>query len=598
VVCLSEHTANIAYCILHLPALFPAVGFDFSTIEAKLKMAVRHLPEEIFVLICEELGRRRDFPTLFGCALSSVSLSEPALRMMYRINEQSPLISETDELENLRRHQPGTFAIKAAQQESQLRKWALLWRSIIRSSLDTTYKPYCLYMRSLNLDNLRDLLQEGMFPGKIEYAFFADDLQDFYLRTEVVSTQPSKSRRKNRLIVDVMPVIHAAGEAITKKTMLIEELKGPINHGFLPKWIRRSPRLEGLHLQQGHALDPEAQAAIREHCPSFKSLRLYTWTEANADDHLARLLSTTSGWQNFELYSGSDIGKLSLAAMNHHADTLISLKLLGLNDESIQSLGCLKQCTALQKLELEASTPSARLEDVDHDAFLEIVSWLKNCRNLKELALENFYDGPSILAQALVAGNFALTSLSLKKYVAYGERAAAFHTAISEQTKLERVFLNGNGEETTYEELQILVDALGRVAGLQTLALNQMSDNFTDHHIIHLAQNLLCLETFYPSGFGITDSVFEALAGLKNLKDMQFLGVTHFTAGGIADFVSSLDPETNRGLVLTLWAVDADYAVSEDEQAILRELISTRLDGRFGLTLWREVESDFGSDSD
>ena len=561
-------------------------------------MPIGHLPEEILVLICEELGRRRDFPTLFGYALSSVSFSEPALRTMYRINEQSPLITETDELENLRRRQPGNFDIKSAQQESQLRKWALLWRSIIRSSLNATYKPYCLYMRSLNLDNLKDLLQEGKFSGKIEQDFFAGELQEFYLRTELISTQPTKSRQKIRLVVDFVPVLHAVGEAITKKTMLLEELRGPISREFLPQWIRRLPRLQVLHLQQGHVLTAEAQNAIRENCPSFKSLELYAWTEAEADEHLAALLSTTSGWQNFELYSGSDIGRMSLTGMNHHASTLTSIKLMGLNDDAVKSLGCLKECTALQKLELEASRSVVRLEDLENDAFLEIIAWLNDCCDLKELALENFYDGPAILAQTLATRNFTLTSLSLKKYIASGDKAVAFHAAISEQPGLQKVYLNGDGEEATYEELQVLVDALSRLSSLQVLALNQMSDNFTDHHITALALNLPSLETFYPSGFAITDSVFQALAGLKNLRDMQFFGVTHFTATGIAEFISNLDPTTNSGLILSLWAVDTDHMLSSDEEVFLRELISTRLDGRFGMTLWREAESDSDSESD
>lgn len=560
-------------------------------------MLVRHLPEEILVLICEELGRRKDFPTLFGCALSSVSFSEPALRTIYRINEQSPLITETDELENLRRRQPGNFAIKSAQQESQLRKWALLWRSIIKSSLNATYKPYCLYIRSLNLDNLKDLLQEGNFSGKIEQDFFAGELQDFYLRKELVMPQLSKGRQKFRLL-DIMPVLHAVGEAITKKTMLLEELRGPISREFLPQWIRRLPRLQVLHLQQGHVLTAEAQNAIRENCPLFKSLELYAWTEAKADEHLAALLSTTSGWQTFELYSGSDIGRMSLTAMNHHTSTLTSIKLLGLNDDAVKSLGCLKECTALQKLELEASRSVVRLEDLENDAFLEIVAWLSNCCNLKKLALENFYDGPAILAQTLAARKFNLTSLSLKNYIASGDKAVAFHTAISEQPSLQKVYLNGDGEETTYEELQVLVDALSRLSSLQVLALNQMSDNFTDHHITTLALNLPNLETFYPSGFAITDGVFEALAGLKHLRDMQFFGVTRFTVTGIADFISNLDPTTNSGLTLSVWAVDTDHMLSSDDEAFLTELISTRLDGRFGMLPWGEADSDFDLESD
>ncbi|KAF7509187.1 hypothetical protein GJ744_008247 [Endocarpon pusillum] len=545
-------------------------------------MPVRHLPEEILILIYEELGRRRDFPTLFGCALSSVSFSEPALRTMYRINEQSPLITETDELD---------------QQESQLRKWALLWRSIIRSSLSATYKPYCLYIRSLNLDNLKDLLQEARFSGKIEQDFFAGELQDFHFRTEQISTQPTKKRQKIRLVVDFMPILHAVGEAITKKTMLLQELRGPISKEFLPQWIRRLPRLQVLHLQQGHVLTAEAQNAIRENCPSFRSLELYAWTEAKADEHLAALLSTTSGWQNFELYSGSDIGRMSLAAMNYHASTLSSIKLMGLNDDAVRSLGCLKECTALQKLELEARS-FVELEDLENDAFLDIVAWLNNCCDLKELALKNFRDGPAILAETLATRKFTLTSLSLKKYIASGDKAVAFHAAISEQLSLQKVYLNGDGEETTYEELQMLVNALSRLSSLQVLDLNQMSDNFTDHHITTLALNLPRLETFYPSGYAITDSVFPALAGLKHLRDLQFCGVTHFTATGIGAFISTLDRTTNSGLFLSLWAVDRDHMLSSDEEAFMRELINTRLDGRFWVTTWGEADSDFESESD
>ena len=111
-----------------------------------------------------------------------------------------------------------------------------------------------------------------------------------------------------------MAVLHAVGEAITKKTMLQEELKGPIGQDFLPQWVRRFPRLQGLHLEQGRALDTDAHGAIRDHRHSFDSFRLNRGTEAYADDNLANLLRSTSDWQAFGLY---DIGKLSLIAMNH-----------------------------------------------------------------------------------------------------------------------------------------------------------------------------------------------------------------------------------------------------------------------------------------
>jgi hypothetical protein len=45
---------------------------------------VKILPDEVLALICEDLGRQRDFSTLFKCALSCASLADPALRTMYR----------------------------------------------------------------------------------------------------------------------------------------------------------------------------------------------------------------------------------------------------------------------------------------------------------------------------------------------------------------------------------------------------------------------------------------------------------------------------------------------------------------------------------
>ena len=41
-----------------------------------------------------------------------------------------------------------------------LRKWALMWRSIILSTFDLTYLPYYRYIRYLDLDDLLNLLRD------------------------------------------------------------------------------------------------------------------------------------------------------------------------------------------------------------------------------------------------------------------------------------------------------------------------------------------------------------------------------------------------------------------------------------------------------
>jgi hypothetical protein len=43
-----------------------------------------NLPADVLLLICEELGNRQDFGTLFTCAMSSRQLVGPALFWLYR----------------------------------------------------------------------------------------------------------------------------------------------------------------------------------------------------------------------------------------------------------------------------------------------------------------------------------------------------------------------------------------------------------------------------------------------------------------------------------------------------------------------------------
>jgi hypothetical protein len=45
---------------------------------------MQDLPADCLYLICEELAAKRDFGTLFACAVSSKSLVKPALLRMYR----------------------------------------------------------------------------------------------------------------------------------------------------------------------------------------------------------------------------------------------------------------------------------------------------------------------------------------------------------------------------------------------------------------------------------------------------------------------------------------------------------------------------------
>lgn len=82
------------------------------------------------------------------------------------IHDHSPVINGgSEDIETGRK--PGTkssFANRNAEQEALVGKWAMLWRSIILSSIDgKTYLPYCRFIRSLNLRDLGNLFEDTKF---------------------------------------------------------------------------------------------------------------------------------------------------------------------------------------------------------------------------------------------------------------------------------------------------------------------------------------------------------------------------------------------------------------------------------------------------
>ena len=58
-----------------------------------------------------------------------------------------------------------SYAIKMSQEERIVMKWAGLWRTIILSSLGKTLYPYSQYIRTLNLQDLEELLTDSNFKA-------------------------------------------------------------------------------------------------------------------------------------------------------------------------------------------------------------------------------------------------------------------------------------------------------------------------------------------------------------------------------------------------------------------------------------------------
>ena len=59
------------------------------------------------------------------------------------------------------------YTTKATQEKVLMMKWAGLWRTIVLSSLGKTLYPYSQYIRTLNLQDLKELFEDNKFSEKV-----------------------------------------------------------------------------------------------------------------------------------------------------------------------------------------------------------------------------------------------------------------------------------------------------------------------------------------------------------------------------------------------------------------------------------------------
>lgn len=448
-------------------------------------------------------------------------------------------------------------------------------------------------MRMLDFRNLINLLDEPRFQGKIQTAFYAGPMKPFKF---------TNRQYKGRQLVDVLQTVNAIGEPLTQATTQIEEIAGNIGAGVLPAWIRRSPKLDSLVLWNGRSLASGAGEAIANHCEAFRSLTIWDWRstpDLSADEHFATFLTELNAdtLQYCEVISANDISSQSFQALGRHT-TLRELKLNSLSQDAVENLNQLKGCTELETLVLEDSRGTLQLEALHNDVYEELVYWLSSCTKLRDLTLKNFHDGPAILARVLTSPSVKLTKLTLEGYQVRQPSSQLFHTALSEQKSLECLCLTGDGEDTVPDDLQIMVEGLSNIPHLKELVLKEVSMEFQEEHISHLALHLPELEEFWTSGDVVSGDVLLALSNLRSLKKLDLYALTKFSSDEIIDFLSRLDIETQRGFNLSLMAADPTSGnLTEAEQELIRDYIRSNLDGRFDFLLWRDVDTD-DSDSD
>jgi hypothetical protein len=474
-----------------------------------------------------------------------------------------------------------------------VQKWSILWRTIVASALGHTLYPYVKHLRTLDLRDLGELLDDDKFrQGKISRHFFSAPLTQFHLFVNPEAKVGTRARPKR---LDSQSIISAIGDAIVEQAPLLEGLTEPRMldnlSQVLSTWAPRLTHLRRLDLWDGRALaDAAIPNLLHVHCPNIDSLRMYHWAAADADAHLAAFIG---GMQDnklveFENISNCHIGLETCLALNNHGESLKVLK-LGLDEEGLLALGHLQDCTSLESLTIESLAPSPDLKDTQNDVYLEIIEWLKNCKKLREVGMTRLVSAPDLLLPILLDQEVVLEKLQInaKEGSMYAVKDhQGFHQALAQKTTLRQLLLCADPEAIGRDDVEVLMNTLCSLHELRTLHLYRVSDYLSDEHIKLLAQHLTNLEDLYIGGFGISDNVLPSVAGLKNVRNLTFAGLTSFTVDGILDFIGRLG-ESNNGLLLSVDMADMDKAIAPEGQDLIREAIASAIEGRFQYQLLR-----------
>jgi hypothetical protein len=490
-------------------------------------------------------------------------------------------------------------------QKQLITKWALLWKSIIRSSMSSTAYPYCLYIRTLDLRNLTNLLDDTMFWWYANEMFFSDDMTRFLEHQESPAKKIKTRTGKKKQVAgrfNIPALLDVVGELITSfvfdsaanlgyKTAL-EDMTGQLSTTALQRWTGRLANLKSMTLYDGSVLDRTVADSIFRQCPKFDDLTfLYSLPRDRKIDQ--QLSSFFSGLQpnslrSFSALSANEVGPETLLALNHHSSSLRYLTLDGLNGEALRNLSLLQGCDQLESLDLHDHS-FIDLEKTENDIFLELVAWLGRCNRLRKLKLVSLTNAPSILTSVCLMNNIRLRSLEVHGYIL--DHNQDFHRALSHQTSLETLDLKADPEGSSRVDIDCLVDSICCLKNLKELRLApDTADYFQTGAIVKLASHLLNLENFSICGFDIGDGIWKPIAGLCHMRMLSIYGLSHFTEQGILRYVSWLQ-DSNKGLVLGIHCQEPTKAITPEGINAIQSALAAKVDGKLEYQLHREADS-------
>ncbi|KAI1170159.1 hypothetical protein F4777DRAFT_136720 [Nemania sp. FL0916] len=550
------------------------------------------LPQDIILLICQELGACREFTTLYHCSRVSRRMASLAVEQLYSIMEvMDPFIDG--------KH-----------------RTACLWRSIILSSRGATVYPYCAYIRALSLGSLFDCLDDIRFDKPLRDFFFEGLMQDFLVLQE--SNKPVKATRSRAPApFDKSAIASKCVDSITEYIKGLADISGAavalthleastLPRDTLPTWVGRLSTLKTLQLRDGSVLGVEAASAIAEYCPNFAELTcLYCPSETAAEDMAAFFLALRpNSLRRFEILSRNNLGKVTLSALNSHAESLRVLHLRSLLASTVKNLHLLGECTALESLVIEREATDMSGSDAFTEAeFSQVARWMSSCRALRELNFNHIRDALPLLNQVLQAPEIRLRQLLIQDYQsATPDIASAAWRALGQQDQLELLTIasqDSSPDGLVLSQHEELTDSICQLHNLTSLNLMQI--HVSSPEICRILRALPQIEELTFAGDMLSKSFLGYLSKLSRLVLVSMNAITTFPFADLRDFAKLLDPATNKGIRFELLNHWYGAKLSDEEETWLSDYFADVLNGHFAINYPNDPddlhEGDF-TDSD
>ncbi|KAI1338242.1 hypothetical protein F5Y15DRAFT_136456 [Xylariaceae sp. FL0016] len=535
------------------------------------------LPQDILLLLCQELATRRDFATLYQCALVGRRMASISVEQLYRIRDVADAFPD-DKLDT-----------------------ACLWRSIVLSSIGATAYPYAAYVRALSLGQLEECLEDMRGDKDLRDYFFQGPMQPFQVLRDGFQVPKKQLRNTPRLPpLDVSKTLCKCADSITTYIREVADDNGTavalahlegyyIPHDILPKWITRLGTLTSLRLRDGSVLGLEAARAIVECCPNFCDLTCYYYQSGSADEDMAAFFQTLrpNSLQKFEVLSRNQIAEHTLTALNAHAESLKALVLRSLAPLAMKNLNLLSQCISLETLLIENDGhDKVWLKDFSAGLLKEIAKWISNCKQLRDLTFTHVLDALTILKDVLNCTDIHLTSLRVKDFQEISDDVTqATWRALGQQEHLQHLTLaelDGVPDGLVLARHRQLIDSICALENLDDLNLIEAS--VASPEIRRFSRYLPNLTSLSFGGDLVDDSILDAFSAFPKLNSVSINATSVFRFESLQTFAQSLDPIKHAGISFDILNQWYETRLTDDEEHWLKQYFVNTLDGSISIT--------------